>query len=86
MKKKKNLKSEEKKPKIRVYGVNTCSPLARMTSTSKHPFWWHIDSWMSPNEDAPNTWRPTNCPGPRPSIKSVYCPTSAPLSDGDHLI
>lgn len=67
-------------------GVNTCSPLARMTSTSRHPFWWHIDSWMSPNEDAPNTWRPTNCPGPRPSIKSVYCPTSAPLSDGDHLI
>lgn len=66
--------------------IHTCNPLARITSTSRHPFWWHIDSWMSPKEDAPSTWRPTNCPGPKPSIKSEYCPTSAPLSDGDHLI
>lgn len=79
-------KKKPKKKKIEIiFKIITCNPLARITSTSRQPFWWHIDNWISPNEEAPNTCRPTNCPGPRPSIKSEYCPTSAPLSDGDHL-
>lgn len=70
----------------RITNQHTWRPLARITSTSRWPFCWHIDNWISPNDDAPNTWRPTNWPGPKPSMKSANGPPSVPRNDGDHLI
>lgn len=63
----------------------TWRPLARMTSTSRQPFWWHSDNWISPSAGAPSTCLPTSWPGPSPSMKSDNWPPSAIRKDGDHL-
>ena len=54
-----------------------CSPLARMTSTSRFPLWSLMLSWMSPRAGDASTCRPTSCPGPRPSMNSHSCPSEA---------
>lgn len=40
---------------------------------------------MSPNDGAPNTCRPTSCPGPNPSMKSDNWPPSEPFNEGAQL-
>lgn len=53
-----------------------CSPLALITSTSRQLLRSQIPSWTSPKAGEARAWRPTSCPGPRPSTKLGASPTS----------
>lgn len=57
------------------------SPRARMTSTSRWPLRSHMLSWMSPKAGEAKTWRPTNWPGPKPSMNSDNWPSEPSLAD-----
>lgn len=60
--------------------------LARMTSTSRKPFFWESESWISPRQRAPSACLPTTCPGPRSSMKSLSWPVSPDIRRlGDQL-
>ena len=53
-----------------------CSPLALITSTSRQLLRSQIPSCISPKAGEASAWRPTSCPGPRPSTKLGASPTS----------
>lgn len=53
-----------------------CSPLALITSTSRQLLRSQIPSCISPKAGEARAWRPTSCPGPRPSTKLGASPTS----------